>query len=137
VKTVGGKNEGGMPSGVKRASWKKLGDFMATLRVLPIFRLALAIGGLDSVARLGDDARHSGRDAGQMVHLGCALGIGDVWRRPSAIADDERSTRRTRSDVSVGRGRGILVDDSNERFERIGCLCRFITTIESKKLWGT
>src|SRR5579862_1673061 len=42
-----------MPSGAHRASWEKLGDFTATLRLLPISALALAIGGLASVVALG------------------------------------------------------------------------------------
>ena len=52
MKTVGKKNEHAMPSGAHRASWEKLGDFTATVRVLPISGLALAIGGLAAVVAL-------------------------------------------------------------------------------------
>jgi chloride channel protein, CIC family len=52
VKTVEEKNEGGMPSGANRVSWEKLGDFTATVRLLPISGLALAIGGLAAVVAL-------------------------------------------------------------------------------------
>jgi len=41
-----------MPSGAHRASWEKLGDFTATVRLLPISGLALVIGGLASVVAL-------------------------------------------------------------------------------------
>jgi chloride channel protein, CIC family len=52
VKTVERMNEKKMPSGANRASWEKLGDFTATVRLLPISGLALAIGGLAAVVAL-------------------------------------------------------------------------------------
>jgi len=52
VTTVEEKNERRMPSGANRASWEKLGDFTATVRLLPISGLALVIGGLAAVVAL-------------------------------------------------------------------------------------
>src|SRR5580692_9776461 len=52
VKTVEEKNERKMPTGARRASWERLGDFTATVRVLPISGLALAIGALAAVVAL-------------------------------------------------------------------------------------
>src|ERR1700684_67461 len=63
------------------------------------------------VAGLGDDARDSGRVAGEMVYLGGVARIGNVWRRARTVADDGRSTRRTRSGgFGGGRGRILAAD---------------------------
>ena len=52
VSTVQQKNRKEMPTGERRASWERLGDFTVTPRVLAISGLALAIGGLASVVAL-------------------------------------------------------------------------------------
>jgi H+/Cl- antiporter ClcA/CBS domain-containing protein len=52
VASVEDKNEKKMPTGTHRASWERLGDFTATVRLLPISGLALAIGGLAAVVAL-------------------------------------------------------------------------------------
>jgi chloride channel protein, CIC family len=52
VASVEEKNERKMPTGAHRASWERLGDFTATVRLLPISALALAIGALAAVVAL-------------------------------------------------------------------------------------
>ena len=46
------KNEKKIPTGANSASWERLGDFTATIRLLPISALALGIGALAAVVAL-------------------------------------------------------------------------------------
>jgi len=52
VANVVEKNEKKIPTGANSASWERLGDFTATIRLLPISALALGIGALAAVVAL-------------------------------------------------------------------------------------